>query len=42
MGADCIANNLHFHVLFADQLFPENAVFPIELAEKALFFRSNL
>lgn len=42
MGADCIANNLHFHVLYADQLFPENPVFPIELAEKALFFRSNL
>jgi len=22
MGADCIANNLHFHVLYADKLFP--------------------
>lgn len=42
MGADCIANNLHFHVLYADKLFPETQHFPIELAEKALFFRSNL
>ena len=44
MGADCIANNLHFHVLNADKLFPgaENPQFPIELADKALFFRTNL
>ena len=42
MGADCIANNLHFHLLFADQIFPTPQVFPIELADKALFFRSNL
>ena len=42
MGADCIANNLHFHVLYADKLFPEIKQFPIETAEKALFFRSNL
>lgn len=44
MGADCIANNLHFHVLHADQIFSgtESAQFPIEFAEKALFFRTNL
>lgn len=42
MGADCIANNLHFHVLYADKLFPQTNQFPIEGAEKALFFRSNL
>jgi hypothetical protein len=42
MGADCIANNLHFHVLSADQLFPGAPAFPIEAAEKALFFKSNL
>lgn len=42
MGADCIANNLHFHLLYADQLFPDQKSFPIESAEKALFFRTNL
>ena len=42
MGADCIANNLHFHVLAADKLFPGSGVFPIENAEKALFFRTDL
>jgi hypothetical protein len=42
MGADCIANNLHFHVLYVDKLFPEAPAFPIENAEKALFFRTNL
>jgi hypothetical protein len=42
MGADCIANNLHFHVLYADKIFPSTGQFPIEQAEKALFFRSNL
>ena len=42
MGADCIANNLHFHVLYADKLFPGNGQFPIETAEKSLFFRTNL
>ena len=42
MGADCIANNLHFHVLFADKLIPEAPAFPIEAAEKQLFFRTNL
>lgn len=42
MGADCIANNLHFHVLFTDKLTPENPSFPIEAAEKQLFFRTNL
>lgn len=41
MGADCIANNLHFHLLSADRLFPQCA-FPLELADKALFFKSTL
>ncbi len=22
MGADCIANNLHFHIVYSDQLIP--------------------
>jgi hypothetical protein len=45
MGADCIANNLHFHLVHADLLFQDanqQSVFPIENAEKKLFFRSNL
>jgi len=45
MGADCIANNLHFHLLAADLLFQDanqQSVFPIENAEKSLFFRSSL
>lgn len=47
MGADCMANNLHFHLLYADRLFPSPldgspACFPIETAEKSLFYRTNL
>ena len=45
MGADCIANNLHFHILYADKLFQDvngQSVFPIENADKSLFFRTNL
>lgn len=45
MGADCIANNLHFHVVYADLLFQDvngSNVFPIENADKRLFFRSSL
>lgn len=43
MGADCIINNLHFHLLTTDQLFGKDVeMFPIEAAEKALFFKSNL
>lgn len=43
MGADCIINNLHFHLLTTDQLFGEDfEMFPIEAADKALFFKSNL
>ena len=43
MGADCIINNLHFHLLTTDQLFGEDVeMFPIEAADKALFFKSNL
>ena len=48
MGADCIANNLHFHIIYADQankgaLEGEGSeMFPIELATKKLFFRSTL
>jgi len=44
MGADCIINNLHFHVLKADRLFGPDTVdaFPIELADKQLFFKTNL
>jgi hypothetical protein len=49
MGADCIANNLHFHVIYADQMMgggvvePDNSeVLPIELANKKLFYRTSL
>lgn len=43
MGADCIINNLHFHVLTVDSLFGSNSeMFPIELADKQLFFKSSL
>jgi hypothetical protein len=44
MGADSIANNLHFHLVYADKMFGETGqnVFPIENAEKRLFFRSSL
>ena len=47
MGADCMANNLHFHLIYADRLFPSPldgspACFPIETAEKSLFYRTNL
>ena len=43
MGADCIINNLHFHVLRTDALFgPDVETFPIESADKQLFFKTNL
>ena len=43
MGADCIINNLHFHVLETDLLFGQGAEqFPIEAADKNLFFTSTL
>lgn len=45
MGADCISNSLHFHVVYSDLLFQDatgQSVFPIENAEKRLFFRSSL
>lgn len=45
MGADCIANNLHFHLTYADQMFKDvngQEVYPIEQAAKKLFFRTTL
>ena len=35
MGADCVVNNLHFHILDTEAIFgsPDN-VFPIEEADK--------
>ena len=47
MGADCIANNLHFHMTYADQMFKDvfgdkGEVYPIENAGKKLFFRTTL
>lgn len=45
MGADCIANNLHFHLVYSDKLFEDvtgQTAFPIENAEKSLFFVSSL
>ena len=48
MGADCIANNLHFHMVYGNHLFGDggeddgSCVFPIEKAGKKLFFRTTL
>lgn len=43
MGADCIINNLHFHVLTTNNLFgSKDKNFPIEDADKNLFFKSTL
>jgi len=43
MGADCIINNLHFHLLHTDALFGADCeMFPIESADKELFFKSTL
>ena len=47
MGADCIINNLHFHLVSCGNLYPKakpesQLQFPIEGADKKLFFRSNL
>jgi hypothetical protein len=42
MGADCIINNLHFHVLTTNNLFGNDKNFPIEDADKNLFFKSTL
>lgn len=47
MGADCIANNLHFHIVYADQMkqglqSASPDTFPIELATKKLFFITSL
>lgn len=46
MGADCIINNLHFHVLTTSNLYnapaDQDKNFPIENADKKLFFKSNL
>lgn len=42
MGADCIANNLHFHIIYTDSVFNELQCFPIEQANKKLFFRTSL
>ena len=48
MGADCIANNLHFHLTYANSMFKDlmgeqqGEMYPIELANKKLFFRTTL
>lgn len=52
MGADCIANNLHFHLTYANSMFsdiladgqesPAGEMYPIELTAKKLFFRTTL
>jgi len=48
MGADCIANNLHFHLTYASSMFKDlmgeqqGEMYPIELANKKLFFRTTL
>ena len=43
MGADCIINNLHFHVLKTNSLFGDSVEqFPIETADKQLFFKTDL
>lgn len=43
MGADCIINNLHFHILSTENLkFAGSGGLPIESADKNLFFKSSL
>ena len=47
MGADCIINNLHMHVLTTSNLYgssdpDEERGLPIENADKKLFFKSSL
>ena len=42
MGADCITNNLHFHLLSTDDLYKSEAIFPIESAGKEMFFKTTL
>ena len=43
MGADCIINNLHFHVLDCESLLGDGCeMFPIEMADKAAFFKTSL
>lgn len=44
MGADCIINNLHFHVFTTNNLYGvgDDRNLPIENADKKLFFKSTL
>jgi hypothetical protein len=43
MGADCIINNLHFHVFTTDNMYgSQNQKMAIESADKKLFYKSNL
>ena len=42
MGADCIANSLHFHIIYTDSIINEMPNFPIERATKNMFFRTSL
>lgn len=42
MGADCITNNLHFHLVCTDDLYKSDKGFPIESAAKSMFFKSSL
>ena len=43
MGADCIINNLHFHVICTDDLYgAPDKVLPIESADKKQFFTTSL
>jgi hypothetical protein len=44
MGADCIINNLHFHVFTTNNLYgvDDDRNLPIESADKKLFFKSTL
>ena len=45
MGADCIINNLHFHVFTTDNMYgggAANQKMAIESADKKLFYKSSL
>jgi len=54
LGADCITNNLHIHIVYANEMFgglssePDemgvvhSEVFPIEIVAKSLFYRTTL
>jgi len=35
-------NHLHFHLLYVEEFFPENLMFPVERFPKSLLFENKL